>query len=117
MESRPYFVVGDLLANICVGVLAALVVVWIVDVDWPIPVAMLVGMVLGMLVAFVGALAVFAPLFGAIEVIVPCMLGGMLAGMTAGMWPTSIGDAAANGALAGVAALTFVYFANSLLRS
>ena len=115
MEVRPYFLIGDLLANAGVGSLAALLVTWAGLAGWPMLPAMLAGMVIGMVVGVVAALAVLSLAFGAMEVFVPCMLSGMLAGMIAAMGVITNLSSAATGALVGVATLICVYIANAAL--
>ncbi len=115
MEVRPYFLVGDVVANAGVGAIAAVVVTWIGLATWPMPLGMLAGMVLGMVVGLVAALAVLSLLLGAMEVFVPCMLSGMLAGMVASMGSIGTLPPAASGALVGVATLLCIYIANAVL--
>lgn len=115
METRPYFLTGDLLANAGVGALAASVVTWLGLPHWPMLAAMPVGMLLGMIVGLVAALAVLSLLFGAMEIFVTCMLSGMLAGMVGAMGaPANLSPALA-GAGVGVATLICIYAANALL--
>jgi hypothetical protein len=116
MEVRPYFLIGDLLANAGVGALAALLVTWAGLPHWPMLPAMLAGMVIGMIVGLVAALAGLSLVFGAMEVFVPCMLSGMLAGMIGAMGVVTSLSSAATGALLGVATLICVYIANIALR-
>jgi hypothetical protein len=115
MEVRPYFLIGDLLANAAVGALTALLVTWAGLPHWPMLPAMLVGMAIGMVTGLVAALAALSLLLGAMEVFVPCMLGGMVAGMIGAMgWIGGLPPAAA-GALIGVGVLICVYIANAVL--
>ncbi len=116
MEVRPYFLIGDLLANAGVGALAAWLAAAIGLPSWPMPAAMLAGMLLGMLIGLVAALAVLGALLGAMEVFVPCMLGGMLAGMVGAMGPVGGAAPLAAGAVVGVATLVCVYAANAALK-
>ena len=48
METRAYFVVGDLVANVGTGALVGLAMAGIFGPDWNMFVAMLLGMALGM---------------------------------------------------------------------
>lgn len=116
MEVRPYFLLGDLLANAGVGALAASVATWLALPSWPMAVGMFAGMVLGMIVGLVSALAVLGLLFGAMEVFVPCMLSGMFGGMTGAMGLFAGASPATAGALVGVVTLVCVYIVNGLLH-
>lgn len=115
IETRPYFLIGDLVASAGVGALAASAAAWLGFGTWPMVPAMLVGMVIGMLIGLVAALAGFSLLFGAMEIFVPCMLGGMFAGMAGAMGPIAGLPPAVTGALIGLVTLIFVYVANALL--
>ena len=115
MEVRPYFLIGDLLANAAVGAAAAGFAAWLDLGAWPMAAGMLAGMVLGMVLGLVAALAVLAPLLGAMEIFVPCMLSGMFGGMAGAMGGAGLGPAA-SGALVGLVTLAFVYIVNAALR-
>lgn len=115
VEVRPYFLLGDVIANAGVGALAAALVTWAGLPGWPMVLGMIAGMLLGMVVGLVAALAVLSLLFGAMEVFVPCMLSGMLAGMTAAMGAIGELPPAATGALVGIVTLVVVYLANAAL--
>lgn len=119
MSDRLYFLFGDVLSNVLVGTLAALVCVPVVSPEWNMFVAMVVCMPLGMLTAVV--LGTFLiRWFGAMEVMVPTMLGGMTAGMVVGMacamTPIDAGWAVRAGALIGLVALVFCRYADYLIR-
>ena len=84
MESRPYFLLGDIFSNGVLGALAGTSCAALVGESWKMLPAMLVGMLLGMALA--------APLqfvcgifFGAFEVMLPMMLTGMMTGMVIAM--------------------------------
>jgi hypothetical protein len=115
IETRPYFLLGDLFANAGVGALASSVVTWLGLPSWPMAAGMVAGMLVGMIIGLAATLAVLSALFGAMEVFVPCMLGGMLAGMIGAMGPVRVLPPPATGALIGVATLILVYIANALL--
>jgi hypothetical protein len=119
VETRPYFVIGDLLATTAVGALAGLVTALLIPVGWNMMVAMLVGMALGMIVSLPGSFA-FMPFFGAMEIMVPTMLAGMFAGMwiamAAAMNPMSAGDGAGYGAAIGVGCFFVTYALNAWFR-
>ena len=116
MEFRPYFLIGDIVANCAVGALAAMLAAWVTSSGWPMPVGMLVGMGLGMFVGLIASLTVFTPLLGAMEVMVPCMLVGMISGMAGGMWPLTAADAAVWGASIGLGVVVFVGLLNAFLK-
>ncbi len=84
MDSRLYFVLGDLAANLLVGALAGWLSAVVIGTGWNMFLAMFLAMGLGMLVGLV----LFFPLgmaFGAMEVMLPTMFSGMLAGMVVGV--------------------------------
>ena len=116
MEFRPYFLVGDIVANCAVGALACVLACWVTASGWPMALGMLVGMGIGMFVGLMASLLVFTPLLGAMEVMVPCMLVGMLAGMAGGMWPLSPAEAAIWGAAIGFGVIVFVGILNAFLK-
>ena len=119
METRPYFLLGDLFVNTTVGALVGVSSAAIFGEAWNMWLGMFSGMVLGMLIALVLSLAVFAVLFGAMEVMVPAMLTGMVVGMVIGMYgpmtEVSLVDGARWGAMLGLACLVTTYAANALL--
>ena len=83
MDSRLYFVLGDLASNLLVGALAGWFSALVIGDGWNMWLAMFLAMGLGMLLGLV----LFFPLgmaFGAMEVMLPTMFSGMLAGMVVG---------------------------------
>ena len=120
METRPYFILGDIVANLVTGVAAALATVALIGPGWNMLVGMFVGMALGMALAMLLSLAVFAAFFGAMEVMLPAMLTGMAAGMWLGMAAPmgAVGAlrAVEMGAATGVAVVVFTYLMNARLR-
>lgn len=64
VETRPYFVFGDVLANVVSGALIGLLVTFCIGTGWNMVVAMIIGMVLGMVLAIPMSFA-FAGFFGA----------------------------------------------------
>ena len=118
MESRPYFICGDLLACAGTGALVGLACAAMIGTSWNMLLAMIVGMVLGMALAMV-LLICFLVLFGAMEVMLPGMLAGMLAGMVVSMAGAmselSKGDGAALGTVLGVSVMIFTYAMNACL--
>ncbi len=104
VETRLYFVLGDLLLNAVAGAAAALAAHALVPFSWHAFVAMPLGMVAGAVVA--SALAIlFMPLLGAFEVMLPAMLTGMVAGMAA----PGVDRPALAGASIGLAVVAWVY--------
>jgi hypothetical protein len=116
MEHRIYFVFGDLLANTAVGALAGAAGAWFFGPEWHVAAALAAGMVIGMAVGVTAGLLIFAPLFGALEVLVPCMLSGSFSCMASAMSPASLDQAAARGALIGLACLAVVYVVSAVLH-
>ncbi len=116
---RPYFLVGDILSSVGVGVFTGLVCSALIEPGWYMLPAMLACMVLGMVLALLLGVLVFYRYFGAMEVIVPTMFTGMFAGMAVGMmaavtaveWPLAAGL----GALIGLVTLAATYAANSMI--
>ena len=120
METRPYFVIGDCLANAGVGAFCG----W-AGVAW-MPHAL--GFWLGMAVSMAASMAVTMVLaftlllrwLGAHEVMVPTMIGGMTANMTvcvAAHYLPAVDalDGAWLGALIGLGVLAATYAANAWL--
>jgi hypothetical protein len=120
METRPFFLLGDLIVNTTVGALVGLACAALFGPAWNMWLAMVIGMALGMAMALVLSLGLFALLFGAMEVMVPAMLTGMVAGMVVGMaapmMEVSLGDGARWGALLGLLCLVMTYAANAALK-
>jgi len=84
LERRIYFVAGDALSNIVMGMSAAWLASAMVDPSWPMPAGMFAGMLAGMGLGLL-LMPVFVGLFGAMEVMLPVMLTAMLSGMVFGM--------------------------------
>ena len=119
MDSRLYFVLGDLLANISIGALVGVVSVLVVANGWNMWLAMWLMMVLGMVVSMLGAYG-FLYCFGAMEIMVPIRQTGMWSGMVVGMWeammPLSIAQGAIIGGITGLIVLNIIWVANTALR-
>jgi hypothetical protein len=119
MDSRLYFVLGDLFSNILVGVVAGWLAALVVGEGWNMLLAMVLAMVLGMIVGTILWLPLGA-LFGAMEVMLPTMFGGMLSGMVVGMWaamaPVGGLVAALTGGGCGLLAIVIVWVMNYSLR-
>ena len=118
METRPYFVFGDIVSNLAVGALVGVVCALLFP-TWHVVVAMIAGMVLGMVVSFPTAF-LLSSLFGALEIVLPVMTTGMVAGMVVAMRSNMaalpLGDAAWLGGLCGVGVLMATYVANALIN-
>ena len=113
MERRLYFVMGDIVSNITVGLVSAVVCTLLFSSASNMFLAMFVGMFVGMLIGMVLGAAVFFRYFGAMEVMVPTCLTGMMAGMFSSMWvamaPLSISAALVLGVVTGLGCLGVCY--------
>ena len=119
MDHRLFYVIGDLIANLAIGVIAGLLSWVIVEPGWNMWLAMFAMMAVGML----AGLFLFIPAaiwLGAMEAMVPLMFTGMLAGMVVGMeaamMPLSWQEALWLGAVSGLAGIICIWTANNLLR-
>lgn len=117
METRPYFIVGDILACVAAGAVAGWVAYLSVPGDWHAVSGMILGMAIGMILGmFAGMLTglLFSPFFGAMELMLPTALTGMIAGMVLGMWQAmgalNLEDALWYGGCIGLLCLVFTYF-------
>jgi len=119
LETRPYFLVGDLLANVTVGALVGVASAAVFDPGWNMILAMLAGMALGMVLSLPSLLG-FVALFGAMEIMVPAMTTGMVAGMVVSMSATMeelpFASAAALGAKSGLGVIVAIYLANAIVK-
>jgi hypothetical protein len=79
-----YFIAGDVLSNVVMGMVAAWLSVAVVEPSWSMSAGMLAGMLAGMASGLV-VTPLFVALFGAMEVMLPVMLTAMLSGMVFGM--------------------------------
>jgi len=115
MEKRPYFVLGDALANVLVATTTIAVSTAAIGGDIGMIPGMLVGMLLGMVIALIMSLVILAPILGIMEILTPCMLGGMVGGMFGGMWDLSGAEILQWGVATGLGAQVFVYTMNAVL--
>jgi len=115
MEKRPYFIIGDLLANALVATVAVAVSASLIGGGWGMIPGMLAGMVVGMLVALPLSLIVLFPLLGVMEVMAPCMLSGMLGGMWGGMWPLAGESVFRWGISTGIGVMVEIYMLNAII--
>lgn len=119
MDRRKFYVVGDLVANVTIGVIVALATWLIVGPNWNMWLSMIsmtaLGMVLGLVLFFP-----FSIKLGAHETMIPAMYTGMWAGMFVGMiaamMPLTMRHAAELGAMVGGAEILFIWIVNTLLR-
>lgn len=119
MDKRLFYVVGDLVANVIIGVIVALTAWAIVGPTWNMWLSMgsmmALGMVLGLVLFFP-----FSIKLGAHETMIPAMYTGMWAGMFVGMiasmMPLTLRHAAELGAMVGAAEIIFIWIVNTLLR-
>jgi hypothetical protein len=119
METRPYFLFGDILSNTLLGAILGALAAVAVSPRWPMLLAMAAGMIAGMLLSIVlGVLG--GMLFGAFELMIPMMLTGMAAGMAipmrAAMQPLTPLAGAGLGAAIGLLALAATYILNAFLH-
>jgi hypothetical protein len=119
MDSRLYFILGDLLSNVLVGLVVGWLCCLIVSEGWPMFFTMLLTMGIGMLVGMVLCFPM-GMLFGAMEVMLPTMFGGMLSGMVVGMWATMSAlnslQGVVIGGICGLVSIVIVWILNSYLR-
>lgn len=119
METRPYFLFGDFVANIAVGALTGALMALIFGPGWNMILAMFVAMAIGMVLSLPLAFG-FGALFGAMEVMLPVMTTGMVAGMVvsmaASMGDVGVGRAAELGVISGVGVLVATYVANVVIK-
>ncbi len=119
MDHRPFYAIGDFVASLIIGIVAALVAWALVSPAWNMWAAMFTMMALGMIVGLV-LFFPFAIKLGAMEVMVPAMYtgmwSGMVVGMIAAMMPLPMRHAIELGAACGVAEIVFIWIANTILR-
>ncbi len=119
METRPYFVLGDIVSNLAVGALVGVVCVLLLPPGWNSVVAMAAGMVLGMVISLPAGF-LLSGLFGAMETLLPVMVTGMVTGMVVAMESSMaampFSDAARLGGLCGCGVVVATYVANALIR-
>jgi hypothetical protein len=119
METRLYFVAGDLANNALVGALVGLLMSLLIGPGWPMILAMAVGMVLGMIISLPFAFGLSA-LFGAMETMLPVMTTGMVSGMVVSMSASTanlgIGGGAEMGALSGLGVFAVTYLFNAYVK-
>ena len=119
MDNRLYFIFGDLISNISIGILSAVSSVLLINTGWNMVIAMAVMMVLAMILGLFLSLAL-SIWFGAMEIMVPGMLTGMFSGMFSGMWlamaEVPIVQLVCLGAITGFVVTCIIWLANALLR-
>jgi hypothetical protein len=119
MDSRLYFVLGDLFANILVGAVVGWLTALIVSPGWNMWIAMFVMMPVGMLLSML----LWMPMsiyLGAMEVMLPTMFTGMFSamviGMDAAMAPMASAVAFKHGAVIGLVVIVAIWVVNNSLR-
>ena len=115
METRWYFVLGDIAANILVATVAFALSSWLIGGALGMFPSMLIGMVLGMAITLPLSLGMLSTLLGVMEVMCPCMLSGMFGGMFGAMRPLDGAEILPWGAATGIAVVVVIYLANALL--
>ncbi len=118
METRPYFLFGDMLSSALAGLVVGAAAALVTQPGWPMPAVMPLGMLFGMILA-VPVQIVCSMFFGAFEVMIPMMLTGMAAGMVVPMKAAATAltpmDGGLWGAGIGIAVLCFTYAANCFI--
>lgn len=119
MDHRLYYVIGDFLVSLVIGMVAGLAAWAIVGQGWNMWAAMAAMMPLGMIIGMV----IYFPIgsrLGAMEAMLPSMYTGMWAGMVVGMMeammPLTMRHALEMGAACGIAEIIFIWIANTILR-
>ena len=119
METRPYFIAGDIVSNLAVGGLVGGACA-LIDPGWSMFATMILGMTFGMVISLPLALLLSA-FFGAMETLLPVMITGMAAGMVTSMLTrltvTPLADAVYLGSFSGLSVLVASYVANSAIKS
>ncbi|NND53875.1 MAG: hypothetical protein HKN56_02765 [Gammaproteobacteria bacterium] len=115
MEKRLYFVAGDVLSNIAVGIVSTGVATLLIGGNLPMLPGMLAGMVVGMVIAMGMSMGLLAPRLGIMEIMMPCMLTGMFGGMWGGMHDLSFFASLRWGTYTGMTVLVAVYLLNAAI--
>lgn len=119
MDHRLFFIFGDLLSNIIVGILMAVSATLLISTGWNMFIAMVVMMLLAMVVSLF--LSLFLGIvFGAMEIMVPAMFSGMFSGMFSAMWlamtDVPLVQLVRLGAIIGLVSTCIIWLANTRLR-
>ncbi len=115
METRWYFILGDLAANILVACAAVALSSWLIGGSLGMLPGMIIGMLFGMVIGLVIGMGCLTVFLGVMEVATPCMLSGMFGGMWGGMWSLAGAEVLQWGAATGVITLTAVYVLNAFV--
>jgi pheromone shutdown protein TraB len=119
VETRPYFVLGDIVSNVVAGALVGGACAALLPPGWNMVVAMSAGMALGMATSLPLAF-LLSGLFGAMETLLPVMTTGMVAGMVIAMQssltPMRFEHTARIGGLCGLAVVIATYLVNAFIR-
>ena len=115
METRPYFVLGDIVSNVVAGALVGGACAVLLPPGWNMVVAMSAGMATSLPLAFL-----LSGLFGAMETLLPVMTTGMVAGMVIAMQssltPMRFENTARIGGLCGLTVVIATYLVNAFIR-
>ena len=119
MDHRLYFIIGDLLSNISVGILMAVLATLLISTGWNMFIAMALMMLFAMVLCLFLAL-LLGSFFGAHEIMVPVMFSGMFSGMLSGMWlamaPVPVLQLVYLGTATGLVVICIIWFINAQLR-
>ena len=119
MDHRLYFIVGDLISNISVGILIALSAALLISTGWNMFIAMAVMMLLAMVMGLFLSLAL-GIFFGAMEIMVTVMFSSMFSGMLSGMWlamtDVTLMQLVCLGALTGLVVTCIIWLINAQIR-
>ncbi len=115
METRLFFVVGDLLSNILVATVATGVTTLLLGGALGMLPGMVLGMVIGMVIATGLGMGLLARRLGIMEIVMPCCMSGMLGGMWGGMRSFGVVETLQWGVTTGVAVVAAIYLLNLLL--
>ena len=115
METRLYFLFGDILVNAVAGAAVVIVCDGVFGDSFPAVVAMVGGMALGSVVAL-GLAMVAGAFLGMFEVMLPVMTTGMFVGMLAAMPSSAVDMTTGYGSLIGIGILGVTYTLNRYQR-
>lgn len=119
METRRYFVMGDIVSNVVAGALVGGACAVLLPPEWNMAVAMITGMALGVATSLPAGF-LLSGLFGAMETLLPVMTTGMVAGMAVAMQSSLTAirpeDAAWIGGLCGLSVVIATYLANAFIK-
>lgn len=115
METRPLFIIGDVLANVLVAIIAIAAATWLIGGAWGMVGGMVAGMVLGSVIGLILCLLGLMLLLGAMEALTPCMMSGMLGGMWGAIWTLTGGEVLSWGTGTGLVVVAAIYGLNFVM--